>query len=172
VVDSSNLHRTLPRINILLKISRLTTAVEAVGMVNLTLTKGLPCTAIPQINLLTTRTNRLVTTQTNHTHNPASKPALIAEVMAATAATTSTVPIAACQVLAQMLRLLDLVDEGVVLRLPNSQTCRGRQRLVLEAAAQPLKCHARNRLSYPKHPPTLHLSMLTITRSAHPRICV
>jgi hypothetical protein len=63
-------------------------------------------------------------------------------------------------------------DEGVALRLPNSQTCHGRQRPVLEAADQLLKRHVHSPLSPRKHLPTPHLWMLTTTRSVHPKIYV
>lgn len=169
---SSNHHRTLPKINIPPKINRhIMAAVEAVGTVHRILIKGLPHMAIPQINLLTIRTNLQVTTQTNRTHNLASRTAPIAEDMAATAATTSTAPTAECQVLAQTLRLAVQADEGVA-RLPNSPTCHGRQRRALEAAAQPLKRHAHSPLSRRKYLPTLHLWMLMTTPFAHPKICV
>lgn len=127
--------------------------------------------AIPQINLLIIRTNLQVTTQTNRTHNLASRIAPIAEGMAAIAATTLMAPTAVCQVLAQPLRLAVQAEEGVA-RLPSSPICRGRQRRALEAAAQPLKRHAHSPLSRRKHLPTLHLWMLMTTPFAHPKICV
>jgi hypothetical protein len=81
------------------------------------------------------------------------------------------VPTDACQALAQILRLADLVDEGVVPRLHNFQTCHGRQHPALEAAAPQLKHHVHNRLSHPKPLLILHLSTPTIIHFAHPKTC-
>lgn len=167
----SNLHRILPRTNILLKTSPLIMVVEAVGTTSHILIKVLPCKATPQTSPLTIKTNRPVTIQISRIHNLAFRTALTAEVMAVTAATTSMVPTDACQALAQILRLAGLVDEGVVLRLHNFQTCHGRQHPALEAAAPPLKHHVRSRLSHPKPLLILHLSTPTIIHFAHPKTC-
>jgi hypothetical protein len=189
VVGTSNRRHTLPRTNILLKISRPITVVEVVGIIShipikgqfsshqpsvipMLTSSGLLCKAIPQTSLLTIKTNRLVTTQINHTHNPVSRTARTAEAMAATVATASMVLTDACQVPVQMPHSADLVGVGAAPRLLNSQTYHGRQRPVLEAAALPLKRHVRNRLSRLKHLPTLHLSTLTTILFAPPRICV
>jgi hypothetical protein len=133
---------------------------------------GLLCKAIPQTSLLIIKTSHPVTTQTNRTHNPASKTALIVEVMAVTVVTTSTALTDACQVQAQMPRLAGLVDEVVALHLPSFQTCHGRQRPAQEAAAPLQKRHVHSRPSHPKHLLTLHLSMLMTIHFDHPRICV
>jgi hypothetical protein len=132
---------------------------------------GLLCKAIPQTSLLIIKTSHPVTTQTNRTHNPASKTALIVEVMAVTVVTTSTALTDACQVQAQMPRLAGLVDEVVALYLPSFQTCHGRQHPAQEAAAPLQKRHVHSRPSHPKHLLTLHLSMLTTIHFDHPRIC-
>jgi hypothetical protein len=128
---------------------------------------GPQCTGFRQTSLHIIKTNHPGTIKTSHTPNPASK---IAPTEAASAATTSTVPIDGYPAQVQTLRSVVQAAEVVVLRLLNFQICHGHLPQGHAVVVQPQKHHVRNPQPRFQHRPTTLLSMPMTTPSVRRKI--